>query len=319
MAGHRACHGDDRPRAGGGRPGGRGEGAGVQQYIDKAAVLVEALPYIRSFAGKTVVVKYGGAAMVAADLREAVMQDIVLMKFVGMNPVVVHGGGPEVSEMMKRLGKEPVFVDGLRVTDEETMAIAQMVLVGKTNKAIVAALNAQGGRAVGLSGHDGGLIRATRHLHRTRDGGYVDLGYVGDVAGIDTGVIASLIGAGFIPVIAPIGVGEDGHAYNINADTVAGELAAALGAEKLVLLTDVEGIRADPRDPRSKVSRITAAEIAQWLREGRLEGGMIPKVEACLRALAAGVPRVHIIDGRVPHALLLEIFTDEGIGTMVVR
>lgn len=291
----------------------------MQQFIDKAAVLVEALPYIRSFAGKTVVIKYGGAAMQAAGLQEAVMQDIVLMKFVGMNPVVVHGGGPEVSALMKRLGKEPAFVDGLRVTDQETMEVAQMVLVGKQNKAIVAALNAQGGKAVGLSGHDGGLIKATKHLHPGRDGSYADLGYVGDVAGIETGVITGLTAAGFIPVIAPVGVGPDGHSYNINADTVAGELAAALGAEKLVLLTDVEGIRANPSDPQSMVSRISAAEIADWMREGRLEGGMIPKVEACLKALAGGVPRVHIIDGRVPHALLLEIFTDQGVGTMVVR
>lgn len=291
----------------------------MQEYIDKAAVLVEALPYIRSFAGKTVVIKYGGAAMAAADLKDAVMQDIVLMKFVGMNPVVVHGGGPEVSALMKRMGKEPIFVDGLRVTDAETMEIAQMVLVGKLNAQVVSSLSTHGGKAVGLAGQDAGLIRATRRLHHRQDGQLVDLGYVGDVAGIDTGVIEALTGGGFIPVIAPIGIGPDGHPYNINADTVAGAVAASLRAEKLVLLTDVEGIRADRSDPNSLASKISGAEIGQWMQAGRLEGGMIPKVEACLTALEAGVRRVHIIDGRVPHALLLEIFTDQGIGTMVVR
>ncbi|BDG61310.1 acetylglutamate kinase [Caldinitratiruptor microaerophilus] len=291
----------------------------MQEYIDKAAVLVEALPYIRTFAGKTVVIKYGGAAMAAAGLRDAVMQDVALMRFVGMNPVVVHGGGPEVSALMERLGMTPRFVDGLRVTDAATMEIAQMVLVGKTNREIVGALVAQGAKAIGLSGHDGGLIRATRHLHRGRDGELVDLGFVGDVAAVDAQVIESLTASGFVPVIAPIGLGADGQPYNINADTVAAEVAAALRAEKLVLLTDVEGLRADPADPRSRVSRIAAEDLRDWLAAGRIEGGMIPKVEACLRALEAGVRRVHIVDGRVPHALLLEVFTDQGVGTMVVR
>lgn len=291
-----------------------------QQALDKAAVLAEALPYIRQFSGKTVVIKYGGAAMAAADLKAAVMQDIALMKYVGMHPIVVHGGGPEVSEMARKMGIEPQFVDGLRVTDAATMAIAQMVLVGKTNREIVTHLCAQGVKAVGLSGQDAGLIRAVRHLHRSAETGeMVDLGYVGDVASVDTEVLTALTRAGFVPVIAPIGVGPGGQPYNINADTVAGAIAAAMQAEKLVLLTDVEGVRADKDDPSSVLSRVTAQEVQAWIARGKLEGGMIPKLQCCLTALEGGVNRVHIIDGRVPHSLLLEIFTDEGVGTMVIK
>jgi acetylglutamate kinase len=292
----------------------------MKEYIDKAAILAEALPYIRKFAGKTVVVKYGGAAMAAADLKDAVMQDIALMKFCGMKPVLVHGGGPEVSAFSKRLGLETRFVDGLRVTDEATMEVAQMVLVGKTNREIVTHLNAHGAAAVGLSGHDAGLIRTVRRLHTVvKTGEQVDLGYVGDIAAVDVAVIESLTKAGFVPVIAPVGVGPDGHSYNINADTVAGEVAAALRAAKLVLLTDVEGVRADKEDPASLLSRISADEVRGLMVSGRLEGGMIPKIEACLTALEAGVNQVHIIDGRIPHSLLLEVFTDKGVGTMVVK
>ncbi|BAD41865.1 acetylglutamate kinase [Symbiobacterium thermophilum] len=291
-----------------------------QQALDKAAVLAEALPYIREFSGKTVVIKYGGAAMAAADLKAAVMQDIALMKYVGMHPIVVHGGGPEVSELARRMGIEPQFVDGLRVTDAATMEIAQMVLVGKTNREIVTHLCAQGVKAVGLSGQDAGLIRAARHLHRSRETGeMVDLGFVGDVAAVDTEVLTTLTTAGYVPVIAPIGVGPGGQPYNINADTVAGAIAAAMKAEKLVLLTDVEGVRADKDDPSSLLSRVTAQEVKSWIARGRLQGGMIPKLQCCLTALEGGVNRVHIIDGRVPHSLLLEIFTDEGVGTMVVK
>lgn len=291
-----------------------------QQALDKAAVLAEALPYIREFSGKTVVIKYGGAAMAAADLKAAVMQDIALMKYVGMHPIVVHGGGPEVSELARRMGIEPQFVDGLRVTDAATMEIAQMVLVGKTNREIVTHLVAQGVKAVGLSGQDAGLIRAARHLHRSRETGeMVDLGFVGDVAAVDTEVLTTLTTAGYVPVIAPIGVGPGGQPYNINADTVAGAIAAAMKAEKLVLLTDVEGVRADKDDPSSLLSRVTAQEVKSWIARGRLQGGMIPKLQCCLTALEGGVNRVHIIDGRVPHSLLLEIFTDEGVGTMVVK
>ncbi|WP_209467573.1 acetylglutamate kinase [Symbiobacterium terraclitae] len=287
--------------------------------LDKAAVLAEALPYIRQFSGKTVVIKYGGAAMAAADLKAAVMQDIALMKYVGMHPIVVHGGGPEVSGMAKQMGIEPRFVDGLRVTDAATMAIAQMVLVGKTNREIVTHLVEQGVKAVGLSGQDGGLIRAVRHLHRSRTGEMVDLGFVGDVAAVDTAVLETLTAAGYVPVIAPIGLGPGGQPYNINADTVAGAIAAALKAEKLVLLTDVEGVRADKDDPGSLLSRVTAQEVQGWIARGKLEGGMIPKLQCCITALEGGVNRVHIIDGRVPHSLLLEIFTDEGVGTMVIK
>lgn len=291
-----------------------------QWVIDKAAVLAEALPYIRRFSGKTVVIKYGGAAMAAADLKDAVMQDIALMKYVGMNPIVVHGGGPEVSAMSKKLGLESRFVDGLRVTDAETMQVAQMVLVGKTSREIVSQLGKNGIKAVGLSGHDGGLVKANRHLHRSlKTGEIVDIGFVGDVTAIDVSVLESLTQAGFVPVIAPIGVGPDGESFNINADTVAGEIAAALKAEKLVLLTDVEGVRADKDDPASLLSRVTVDEITSWMAQGKIEGGMIPKLDCCLTALAAGVNRVHIIDGRVPHSLLLEIFTDKGVGTMVIK
>lgn len=291
-----------------------------QQVIDKAAVLAEALPYIRQFSGKTVVIKYGGAAMAAADLKDAVMQDIALMKYVGMNPIVVHGGGPEVSAMAKQMGLESKFIDGLRVTDADTMAIAQMVLVGKTNREIVTHLVAQGIKAVGLSGQDGGLIRATKHMHQSvKTGELVDLGFVGDVAAIDTEVLETLTRSGFVPVIAPIGLGPGGQPYNINADTVAGAIAAALKAEKLVLLTDVEGVRADKDDPNSLLTRITVQEVQSWMVNGKLEGGMIPKLECCLTALAGGVNRVHIIDGRVPHSLLLEVFTDKGVGTMVIK
>jgi acetylglutamate kinase len=297
------------------------QGAGIiRSGLDKAAVLAEALPYIRRFSGKTVIVKYGGAAMAAANLKDAVMQDIALMKYVGMNPILVHGGGPDVSAMSQRMGLESRFVDGLRVTDAPTMEIAQMVLVGKTNREIVTHLGSHGIKAVGLSGQDGGLIKATRHQHRSiRTGELVDLGYVGDVAAIDTSVLESLTQADFVPVIAPIGLGPGGEAYNINADTVAGAVAAALRAEKLVLLTDVEGVRADKDDPTSLLSRVTAQEIQNWMAQGKLEGGMIPKLECCLTALQAGVNRVHIIDGRVPHSLLLEVFTDTGVGTMVLR
>lgn len=291
-----------------------------QSVIDKAEVLAEALPYIREFAGKTVVIKYGGAAMAAADLKDAVMQDIALMKYVGMNPILVHGGGPELSAMCRRMGIPSNFVDGLRVTDAATMELAQMVLVGKTNREIVTHLCRQGVKAVGLSGQDAGLITATKHLHRSvRTGESVDLGYVGDVTAVDGEVLKALIDAGFVPVIAPIGLGPEGEAYNINADTVAGAIAAAVHAAKLVLLTDVEGVRADKDDPSSLLSRVTVEEIRAWMEQGKLEGGMIPKLQCCVTALEAGVERVHIIDGRIPHSLLLEIFTDEGVGTMVVR
>lgn len=290
--------------------------------VEKAAVLIEALPYLQRFSGNTVVIKYGGNAMLNDELKKSVMQDIIFLKYVGIRPVVVHGGGPEITGMLKKLGKETQFVSGLRVTDAETVDIAEMVLVGKINSEIVKNLNFLGAKAVGLSGKDADLIIATKHLAKVRENGQVkevDIGFVGDVLKLNTGIVESLLNQGYIPVIAPIGVGKDGATYNINADYVAGELAAALGAEKLALITDVEGIYRDYQDKSSFVSTLSLAEAQEMIKSGSIDGGMIPKVEACVKALAAGVSKTHIIDGRKPHSLLLEIFTTEGIGTEVVK
>jgi acetylglutamate kinase len=275
----------------------------------KAAILVEALPYIQEFAGRTVVVKYGGNAMTDPKLADSFAEDVVLMRHVGMHPVVVHGGGPQISDLMRRLGKEPEFVDGLRVTDAETVDIARMALVGKVNREIVASVNRHGPYAVGLSGEDAGLISV-----RQRD---VRLGFVGDVERIDGSVIERLLREDFIPVVATIGTDASGQAYNINADTVAGAIAEALAAEKLVYLTDVAGLYADLADEGSLVSHVDAAGLEAMLEDGRLTEGMIPKMTSCVSAVRHGVARAHILDGRVPHALLLEFFTREGIGTMV--
>jgi acetylglutamate kinase len=280
--------------------------------IDKAGILIEALPYIRNFYGTTIVVKYGGNAMINQQLKEAVCQDLVLLKFIGLNPVVVHGGGPEISSMMKRMGKEPSFIDGLRVTDDETMEIAQMVLVGKINTELVTLLNGYGGKAVGINGKDANLIQAKKHT------GQVDLGFVGDVELINPELINILSREGYIPVVSSVGVGSDGASYNINADLVAGVLAGALRAAKLILLTDVEGIYQDPADPSSLISSISIQRARDLIAQGKIAQGMIPKVEACIGALQSGVGRTHIIDGRKLHSILLEIFTNEGIGTMVV-
>ena len=276
---------------------------------DKAAVLAEALPYIRRFWGKVVVVKYGGAAIGDADALALFAQDVVLMRSVGMRPVVVHGGGPQIGELMARLGKEPQFVDGLRVTDAETLDIARMVLVGKVNRDIVAAVNVHGALAVGLSGEDGGLITATPRDPR--------LGFVGDVAAVNPSIIERLLAQELIPVVATIGVDTAGQAYNINADTAAGEIAAALPAEKLVYLTDVEGLRKRRDDPSTLISSLSVDELEGLVETGAVGEGMIPKVASCSRAVRAGVGHAHILDGRAPHALLLEVFTHEGIGTMV--
>lgn len=281
-----------------------------QQLVDKARVLIEALPYIRTFFGKTFVIKYGGNAMIDDELKKAVILDVILLKYVGVNPVLVHGGGPEISQWMRRVGKEPRFVNGLRYTDEETMEIVQMVLAGKVNKDIVALINRHGGKAIGLSGHDGNLITARRHAG--------DLGLVGEVDSINANLLHLLNREGYIPVIASIGAGADGESYNINADAVAGDLAAALKADKLIMLTDVEGIFAQEGDPGSLISALEVDRARRMIADGRIAGGMIPKVEACIKALESGVPRTHIIDGRSMHSLLLEIFTDKGIGTMVV-
>ena len=277
----------------------------------RVSVLSEALPYIQRFAGRRVVVKYGGAAMVQAELREAVYRDVVLLASVGVQPVVVHGGGPEINDWLNRLQIEPQFRNGLRVTTPETMDVVEMVLVGRVNKNIVNGLNQVGGRAVGLCGCDGSLVRA-----RTYAGGVN--GLVGEVAAVDPAVLFPLLDAGYIPVISSVAADDEGQAHNINADTVAGELAAALQAEKLILLTDTAGILQDRHDPDSLIRQLTLAEARQLIRDGVVAGGMTPKTECCIRALAQGVAAAHIVDGRVPHALLLEIFTDSGIGTMVV-
>ena len=275
----------------------------------KAAVLVDALPYIRRFWGKVVVVKYGGNALAGDDGLDRFAEDIVLMRTVGMRPVVVHGGGPQIGEMMQRLGKEPEFREGLRVTDAETLDIARMVLVGKVNREIVAAINVHGPLAVGLSGEDAGLITASARAP--------ELGFVGDVHAVNEGLLERLLAQDLIPVVATIGTDETGQAYNINADTAAGAIAAAVGAEKLVYLTNVEGLRRHVEDPDSLIHTLSVGELEKMLADGALEGGMIPKAASCVQAVRAGVSRAHILDGRLSHALLLEIFTPEGIGTMV--
>jgi acetylglutamate kinase len=279
---------------------------------DKASVLVEALPYIRRFVGKVVVVKYGGNALAGTSDHDALAlfaEDIVLMRLVGMRPVVVHGGGPQISELMGRLGKQTEFRNGLRVTDAETVDIARMVLIGQVNPQIVGAINVHGDYAVGLSGEDAGLIRAT-----VRD---PELGFVGDVAAINPDVLDRLLDDEFIPVIATIGTDGAGQSYNINADTVAGAIAESLGAEKLVYLTDIEGLRRQVDDPTSLIRQTTADELAGFIDDGTIAGGMIPKVDSCIHAVRNGVRNAHILDGRIAHVLLLEIFTDRGIGTMV--
>ena len=289
---------------------------------DKAAILVEALPYIQQFYGKTIVIKYGGNAMINDDLKEKVMQDIALMKYVGIRPVIVHGGGPDITGFLKKVGKESDFVAGLRVTDEETIEIAEMVLDGKVNSEIVNLLNRRGVRAVGLSGKDAGLIKARKKLatvYEGEDTKKVDIGYVGEVEQVDTGILEDLLDQGYVPIIAPIGVGDNGESYNINADYVAAEIAGALQAEKLLLLTDIEGIYKDFNDKSSFISTLHLPEAKQYIKEGIIAGGMIPKVEACLTALEQGAGKTHIIDGRLAHSIILEIFTSRGIGTQVVR
>jgi acetylglutamate kinase len=281
----------------------------------RAEILLEALPYIREFRGKTVVIKYGGAAMEQADLKESFALDVILLRFVGIRPVIVHGGGPQIGALMKRLGKESHFVGGMRVTDEETVSIVEMVLVGKINKEIVALINLHGGKAVGLSGKDGNLLRARRRSHRLPNGDEIDIGLVGEVEAVNVECIRLLEEHGFIPVIAPVGVGSGGETYNVNADLVAGEIAAALGAEKLIHLTDVKGINGADGQLVSTLARKDAEGLVQ---RGVIDGGMLPKVESALRALEGGTGKAHIIDGRVPHAILLELFTREGIGTEIV-
>jgi len=292
----------------------------MKKPIEKAGVLIEALPFIREFYGKTFVIKYGGAAQVHDSLKNAFAQDVVLLKYIGINPVVVHGGGPRISDTMKRMGKTPRFVHGQRVTDRETIDIVEMVLGGLVNKEIVSLINSHGGKAVGLSGKDGGLVKARKKVIKkqspeTGADEIIDLGLVGEVDSIDSSVLAALDRNGFIPVIAPVGVDGRGTTLNINADFVASAIASALGAEKLILLTDVEGIL----DRKGVLlSTIKKGRVSSLIRNGTVSGGMLPKVEACLNALKGGVGKTHIIDGRVEHCLLLEIFTEKGIGTEIL-
>ncbi len=283
----------------------------VQEDATRVRVLSEALPYIQQFAGRTVVVKYGGAAMKDSMLKDKVMRDIVFLSCVGIRPVVVHGGGPEINSWLDKLGIEPQFKNGLRVTDAPTMDVVEMVLVGRVNKEIVSLINQAGGLAVGLCGKDGNLIKA-------RPQGQEGIGFVGEVNSVDTRLIESLVKSGYIPVVSSVAADETGQAYNINADTVAGEIAAALGAEKMILLTDTAGILQDYKDPSTLIPKLDIQEARHLMTSGVVAGGMIPKVSCCVRSLAQGVKAAHIIDGRIHHALLLEIFTDAGIGSMLV-
>lgn len=285
----------------------------MDKFIEKANILIEALPYIQRLSGKTVVIKYGGAAMLSTELSEKIMEDITLLKYVGMNPIVVHGGGGDINKMLKKYEIEPEFHNGLRVTDKATMDIVQMVLMGKINKEIVSHLGIAGAKAIGLCGKDAGLIKAEKML---ADDGY-DLGHVGKITKINTKLLNTLAMDEYIPVIAPIGVGENGESFNINADTVAGEIAAALSAEKLMFLTDIDGIRSDADDPSTLIYEISIDEIYKYINKGVISGGMLPKVEGCIKAIRNGVKRTHILNGTIPHPILLEIFTDTGIGTMV--
>lgn len=293
----------------------------MDKLIKKADVLLEALPYIKNLYKKTIVIKYGGSAMVAEELKKGFALDIILLKYIGINPVIVHGGGPQIGKILEKMGKKSHFVEGLRVTDEETIDVVEMVLVGKVNKEIVSLINRHGGKAVGLSGKDGGLIKAKKYKvvkssPETDRPEIIDIGMVGEVESINAGVLNTLDEGGFIPVIAPVGVGENGETYNINADFVAGEIAGSLKAEKLVLLTDEEGVKGKDG---SLLSTLNKKEIDYLIKKGVIRGGMLPKVKCCLDALESGVKKTHIIDGRVKHAILLEIFTDEGVGTQIVE
>lgn len=284
----------------------------MEQFIEKAKVLIEALPYIKEFYGKTVVIKYGGSAMVDEKIKETVIQDIILMKLVGINPVIVHGGGPEINKFLKQMNKESQFVKGLRVTDEETMEVVEMVLSGKVNKSIVSDIQNQGINSVGISGKDGETLFAEKKLV---DG--ADVGYVGEIVKVNPNLIITLIQTDFVPVIAPVGIDKEGNSYNINADYAAVAVAGALEAEKLVFLTDVEGVLMDVSDSSSVISRLSVKNVDVYIDKGIISGGMIPKVKCCVEGVKKGVKTVHILDGRIEHCLLLEIFTHEGVGTMI--
>jgi acetylglutamate kinase len=283
----------------------------LQQLIDKAEVLIEALPYIRRYFDKTIVVKLGGHAMLDKELKVSFARDIVLLKYIGIRLVIVHGGGPQIDSTLQAMGRKSSFVDGRRVTDDSTMAVVEMVLAGSINQEIVGLLEQSGGRAIGLTGRDGHMLRARRRLQEGRD-----LGRVGEIVEVDPAPIAAVAQAGFVPVIAPLGVDTDGLTYNVNADEAAGSIARALRAEKLILLTDVEGVRDLDGE---LIRRLTVAEARKLIAEGTITGGMIPKIQCCIEALGGGVTRSHIIDGRLSHAVLLEIFTDFGVGTLISR
>jgi acetylglutamate kinase len=287
----------------------------VAQEILKAETLIEAIPYIRRFAGAIAVVKYGGSAMVNAELKKAVIEDIAMLKYIGLKPVVVHGGGAEISNLLARLGKESVFIDGLRVTDEETASVAEMVLSGSIGKSLVDNLEQVGIKAVGISGKDG----RTFLCEKKKDEKGRDLGFVGEIRKVDTTLIDSLLKSNFVPVLSPVGVDSEGSTYNINADYAASAIAGALSAQKLIFLTDVEGILKDKDDPSTIIRTLTHSEALSYIEKGIIKGGMIPKVQCCLDGLEKGVESVHVLDGRLPHAILLEIFTTRGIGTMVTK
>ena len=289
----------------------------TEQTIEKANILIEALPYIQKFNGKTVVVKYGGNAMINDDLKNHVMEDVTLHKYIGLNPIVVHGGGPDISAALKQFEIKSEFINGLRVTDEDTIKVAQMVLIGKTNKEIVSIIGTKVGKAIGVSGIDGGLLKCKK-AYTMVGGKETDIGFVGDITEVNAEVLINLSKQGYIPVVAPIGVDDEGNSYNINADTVAGAVAEALEAEKLILLTDIEGIK-ESADSDEVLSKLSRKEIYEMIDNGQIVGGMIPKVKGGIQAIEAGVNSVHILDGRLPHCLLLEIFTHKGIGTMITR
>ncbi len=290
----------------------------LQGSIEKAATLIEALPYIQNFRDKIVVVKYGGSTMVGDQEEDTVLKDIVFMASVGICPVIVHGGGPAINRRLEERGVETQRINGLRVTDKATMGVVEDVLFGEVNAGIVRDIEALGGKAVGISGKDTGVLNVRKHWANTADGP-VDIGFVGDVERVSTSPITDLIEGGMIPVVAPIGRGEDGQSYNVNADTAAGEIAAALRAEKLVFLTDVTGIMRDPEESSTLISTLHVLDVDHLVEEAVISGGMIPKVEACVKAVKSGVRKTHVVDGRIPHSMLLEIFTREGIGTEIVQ
>lgn len=288
---------------------------------DTASVLVAALPYIQEFAGKTVVIKYGGNAMISDELKKMVMEDIALMKYVGISPVIVHGGGPDITGMLKKVGKQSEFVAGLRVTDQETVEIAEMVLSGKINSSIVSDLNLQGTPAIGLNGKDAFLLKAKKKLAEVHENGKVekvDIGFVGEVETVNEKILQDMINAGYVPVIAPIGMGSKGESYNINADTAAAKLAVALHAEKLILLTDVRGLLRDPKNEDTLIPEVGLSQVPGLVKDGVIQGGMIPKVDCCVEAVRSGVKNTIILDGRIPHSILIELLSDSGIGTMLL-